>query len=152
MLAQVPAQLFLRSMSHIAPDTSQGQQPSERALHPKVMSFIAQRRLYGFLSDAASSAPSDATAATSHPAPAKLPITAAASAQPLAVHVTQSQPRVPVVPPTPESIAAEISDSLPTPPRKCHVVVLFGVHGVGKGTVADALCQKHGYAHVSFGW
>ena len=31
------------------------------------------------------------------------------------------------------------------------MVVIFCPHGVGKGTVAEALCRKHGYAHVSFG-
>jgi hypothetical protein len=135
MLAQVPAQLSPRPAPQAVPYTSQGQRPSERSLHPKVMSFIADRSLYGFPSKTASSALSDPAAA----------IAAAGPAQLLASH---PQPRPP---PTPESIAAEISDSLPTPPRKCHVVVLFGVHGVGKGTVADALCQRHGYAHVSFG-
>jgi hypothetical protein len=52
-----------------------------------------------------------------------------------------------------EAIAAEINDELMQAPlaRRCHVIVLFGTHGTGKGTVAQALCSAHQYTHVSFG-
>ncbi len=52
-----------------------------------------------------------------------------------------------------EAIAAEINDELMQVPlaRRCHVVVLFGTHGTGKGTVAQALCSARQYTHVSFG-
>jgi len=97
------------------------------------MSVIAQHGLYGFPSAAAPSSPAPA------PAPPHLPHATAA------LHVSQAAR------PPPSSSAAEINASLPPPPRLCHVVVIFGPHGVGKGTVAEALCRKHGYAHVSFG-
>ncbi len=53
----------------------------------------------------------------------------------------------------PRVVAAEINQSLThsPPTRHCHIVVLFGAHGTGKGTVAQALCSRQGYQHVSFG-
>ncbi len=54
---------------------------------------------------------------------------------------------------TPQAIAAEINAELAHGPltRRCHVVVFFGAHGTGKGSVAEALCSKRNYKHVSFG-
>lgn len=132
-------------MSHITHHIYQGQRPSERALHPKVMSFIAMQGLYGFPSEAAHSTPIQSGAAV--PALTDVPLPAAAAA----AHANEAPRQTRPSPLAPETIAAEISASLPPPPRKCHAVVLFGAHGVGKGAVAEALCRKHGYAHVSFG-
>ena len=124
---------FTPHTSHLTPHTShltplsKGQRPNDRALHPKVMSVIAQQGLYAFSSDA---------------------ITPQQAVQLSRNHDVQAPPAAPQ---SPATIAAQLSAELATPARKCHVVVLFGVHGVGKGTVAHALCRKHGYAHVSFG-
>jgi hypothetical protein len=54
---------------------------------------------------------------------------------------------------SPQDTAREINlELLQTPgTRRCHVVVLFGAHGTGKGTVAQALCGSQSYQHVSFG-
>jgi hypothetical protein len=54
---------------------------------------------------------------------------------------------------SPQDTAREINLELLQGPstRRCHVVVLFGAHGTGKGTVAQALCSSQGYEHVSFG-
>jgi hypothetical protein len=54
---------------------------------------------------------------------------------------------------TPAAVATEINELLAhaPPARHCHIVVLFGAHGTGKGTVSESLCSRHGYEHVSFG-
>lgn len=136
---------FPRHTSYEIRHSTQGQRPSERALHPRVMSFIAMHGLYGFRSEAACSARVEAAMHAAGSTIAALPVAAAASIANEAARQTR------VTPSAPETIAAEICESLVPPPRKCHVVVLFGAHGVGKGAVAEALCRKHGYAHVSFG-
>ena len=111
------------------------------------MSVIAQRGLYGFPSQASSPSAQAVTAV----AVASAPHTAAAPAAAAGSHVPKPPHQSRPSPPCPGTVAAELA-ALPSPPRKCHVVVLFGAHGVGKGAVAEALCRKHGYAHVSFGW
>ena len=62
-------------------------------------------------------------------------------------------PKAAAEPCTPQAIAAEINAELAHGPltRRCHVVVLFGAHGTGKGSVAEALCSRRNYKHVSFG-
>jgi hypothetical protein len=110
------------------------------------MSFIETKGLYGFPSKAALSAPVQAMDAGLASTSAVLHVPAAASQADEVLRPTRPSPL------SPETIAAEISASLPPPPRRCHAVVLFGAHGVGKGAVTEALCRKHGYAHVSFGW
>jgi hypothetical protein len=152
-----------------------GQQPEPRAVHPSVLEFIQQRRLYGCRAAAAVGDTNPASSTTlekssepkstpkqvpsiSTPAPRTSPWGAASKASSAAggghsPKAESGSPKALAETRTVEAIAADINAQLLHGPldRRCHVVVLFGAHGTGKGTIAQALCSARGYKHVSFG-
>lgn len=149
---------------------STGVVPDPRALHPSVFEFIRQRGLYGCRPSAtAGSESSVAAAATTPPPSAPKPAVpnptgtrASAwgpSSKAAAAPASSNSPKAaqggssPKGFCSPQDTAREINLELLQggSTRRCHVVVLFGAHGTGKGTVAQALCSSQGYQHVSFG-
>jgi hypothetical protein len=154
-----------------------GQQPDPRAVHPSVLEFIHQRGLYGCRPAATPSATASVPdtiplheassepklnpkqlVSSRAPAPRSSPWGSSSKSSSAAGggHSPKPEggsPKAMAEARSVESIAAEINAQLMHGPlsRRCHVVVLFGAHGTGKGTIAQALCSTRGYKHVSFG-
>lgn len=171
---------MLLSSTIIRAELSQGRHPDPRALHPSVLEFIQQRGIYGYrpisssgssfsdsgvpalppqpASSTAASKPAWVHTAVKHDASRGNHWGAAAKTAPAAGggHSPKAHggsPKAATLARDPRVVAAEINQSLThsPPTRHCHIVVLFGAHGTGKGTVAQALCSRQGYQHVSFG-